>query len=207
MDQASAPAPEQSNPQPQPTTDAPAKRSKAIIIVPAVIVAVLAAAVLGIWLYNQTTLQGPLSKVLDSDSRNKNVIAKAHFDGWIHTDTVVFDLSDVSGESSAMDVFRVFLQFAQSQKDRHYDKVILAAYGEKKFTIPGSYFHDLGVEYGEQNPMYTIRSFPQHVTDMNGIQPFPEYTGGVLGVLNKELEEFNDMNKQWYQNDYMSKHK
>jgi hypothetical protein len=55
--------------------------------------------------------------------------------------------------------------------------------------------------------MYTIRTFPQHVTDMNGIQPFPEYTGGVLGVLNKELEEFNDMNKQWYQNDYIAKHK
>jgi hypothetical protein len=206
MDQATAPTPDQSSQPIQPPAT-PAKRSKAIIVVPIVVIAVLAAAVLGLWLYNQTTLQGPLSKVLNSDSRNKNVTAGAHFDGWIHTDTVVFDLSDVSGQSSAMDIFRVFLQFAQSQKDRHYDKVILAAYGEKKFTIPGDYFHELGAEYGSQNPMYTIRTFPHHVTDMNGIQPFPEYSGGALGVLNKEMEEFNDMNKQWYQNDYIAKHR
>lgn len=206
MDLASAPASEQSNPQPQPSAEPP-KRSKAIIIVPIVVVAVLAAAVLAIWLYNQTSLQGPLSKVLDSDSRNKNVIAKAHFDGWINTSTVVFDLSDVSGESSAMDIFRVFLQFAQSQKEHRYDKVILAAYGENKFVVPGDYFHDLGAEYGSQNPMYTIRTFPHHVTSMSGEHPFPEYTGGLLGVLNKEMEEFNDMNKQWYQNDYIVRHK
>jgi hypothetical protein len=205
MDQAPAPAPEASNPQAQ-AAPAPAKRSKAIIIVPIVVVALIAAALLGIWLFNQTRLQGPLSKVLDSE-RNKNVIAKAHFDGWIHTDTVVFDLSEVSGESSAMDIFRVFLQFAETQKEHRYDKVILSAYGEKKFSIAGDYFHELGIEYGSQNPMYTIRTFPHHVTDMNGIQPFPEYTGGILGVLSKEMEEFNDMSKQWYQNDYITHHK
>ena len=94
MDQATAPAPEQSNLPPQPPAVTP-RRSKALIIVPVVIVAVIAAAILGIWLYNQTMLQGPLSKVLDADSRNKNVIARAHFNNWIDTGTVVFDLSDV----------------------------------------------------------------------------------------------------------------
>lgn len=204
MDQGSAPAPEQLNSQPEPP--APAKRSKAIII-PIVVVAILAIAVLAIWLYNQSVLQAPLSKVLDSDSRNKNVIARAHFDHWVDTGTVVFDLPDVSGESSAGDIFRVFLQFAESQKDHTYKQVVLAAYGEKKFTIPGDYFHDLGVEYGSQNPLYTMRTFPQHVADMNGVHPFPEYSGGVLGVLSKEMEEFTDMNRQWFQDDYLAKHK
>lgn len=205
MDQGTAPASDQTNLQPQ--LPAPPKRSKAIIIVPAIVVGVIAAAVLAIWLYNQSMLQGPLSKVLDSDSRDKNVIAKAHFDHWVDTGTVVFDLSDVSGESSSGDIFRVFLQFAQSQKDHTYNQVILAAYGEKKFVVPGDYFHELGIEYGSQNPMYTIRTFPHHVTDMNGTHPFPEYTGGLLGVLNKEMEEFNDMNRQWYQDDYIARHK
>ena len=205
MDQGTAPAPGQENLQPEPP--AAPKRSKAIIIVPAVVVAVIAVAVLAIWLYNQSVLQSPLSQVIDSDSRNKSVIARAHFDHWIDTGTVVFDLSDVSGESSSGDIFRVFLQFARSQKDHNYKQVVLAAYGEKKFTISGEYFHELGIEYGSQNPMYTIRTFPHHVKDMNGTEPFPEYTGGLLGVLNKEMEEFNDMNRQWFQNDYIAKHR
>jgi hypothetical protein len=205
MDQGTAPASDQTNLPPQ--LPAPPKRSKAIIIVPAIVVAVIGAAILAVWLYNQSMLQGPLSKVLDSDSRDKNVIARAHFDHWVDTGTVIFDLSDVSGESSSGDIFRVFLQFAQSQKDHTYKQVILAAYGEKKFVVPGDYFHELGIEYGSQNPMYTIRTFPHHVTDMNGSHPFPEYTGGLLGVLNKEMEEFNDMNRQWYQDDYIARHK
>jgi hypothetical protein len=205
MDQATAPAPGQSNLQPAPP--APPKRSKALIIVPVIVIAIVAVAILGIWLYNQSVLQSPLSKVLNADARNKNVIARAHFDHWIDTGTVVFDLSDVSGEASAGDIFRVFLQFADSQKDHTYKQVVLASYGEKKFTIPGDYFHELGIEYGSQNPMYTIRTFPHHVADMNGVHPFPEYSGGLLGVLNKEMEEFNDMNLQWFQNDYIAKHK
>ncbi|HET9837441.1 MAG TPA: hypothetical protein VFR84_04340 [Candidatus Angelobacter sp.] len=204
MDQGSAPAPEQPSSQPQPP---PAPKRRKAVLIPVVVVAVIAAALLAIWLYNQSVLQSPLSKVLASDSRNKTVIARAHFDHWIDTGTVVFDLSDVSGESSAGDIFRVFLQFAQSQKDHTYKQVVLAAYGEKKFTIPGDYFHELGTEYGSQNPMYTIRTFPHHVADMNGEHPFPEYSGGLLGVLNKEMEEFNDMNRQWFQNDYMARHK
>jgi len=172
-----------------------------------IVLVVIVAALASIWLYNQTMLQGPLSRVLDSDSRNKSVTVKAHFDNWIDTGTVVFNLSDVSGESSPMDVFRVFLQFAQAQKEHHYDKVVLAAYGDKKFIVPGDYFHDLGVEYASQNPMYTIRTFPHHVTNMSGDHPFPEYTGGILGVLGKEMEEFNDMNHQWFLNDYLARHK
>jgi hypothetical protein len=205
MDQSAAPAPEQQN-QPSEPSSVPPKRSKGLLIGLAGL-GLIVAVVVGVWAYNQITLQGPLSKVLSSDSRNKTVVASAHFDSWINTSTVVFNLSDVSGESSPMDVFRVLLQFAESQKEHRYEQVVLASYGEKKFIIPGDYFQQLGQEYGSQNPMYTVRTFPQHLTDMNGAHPFPEYTGGILGVLNKELEEFNEMNKQWFLNDYIAKHK
>jgi hypothetical protein len=160
-----------------------------------------------VWLFNEIALQKPLQAVLTSDSRNVGVTVKAHFDGWIDTQSVVFDITDLSEHSSQMDVFRVFLQYAKAQKDQRYKQVILASFGQKKFTLPGEYFQELGAGYDSQNPMYTIRTFAHHVSAMDGAHPFPEYEGGFIGVLGKEMEEFSDFNKQWYLNDLIARHK
>ena len=84
-------------------------------------------AVGGVWMYNETTLQKPLQRMLVADPRNHVVRAKAHYDGWIDTHSVVFDLTDVAGDSSQMDVFRVLLQYARELKDHQYQRIILAA--------------------------------------------------------------------------------
>ena len=55
--------------------------------------------------------------------------------------------------------------------------------------------------------MYTIRTFAHHLSTMTGEHPYPEYEGGILGVLGKEMEEFSQMNKEWYLNDYIARHK
>ena len=161
----------------------------------------------GIWLHNWDPFGKSMDDVIASDKRNKDVQAEAYYNGWFNRDTIVFNLKDVSGQSSPLDIFRVLLQFAQSQKDHEYKQVILAAYGEKKFVVTGDYFHQLGVEYSTQNPMYTMRTFPHHVATMKGEHPFPEFEGGMFGVLGKEMEEFKQMNAQWYMNDYREKSK
>lgn len=164
-------------------------------------------AVGGVWIFNQTTLQKPLERVLASDPRNHVVRAKVHFDGWIDTHSLVFDLTEVADEASQMDVFRVLLQYAKEQKDHQYQRVILAAYGQKKFVVPGDYFQQLGREYDTQNPVYTIRTFSHHVSTMDGAMPFPEPDGGILWVVNKEMEQVNDFNKRWYLDDFVKRHK
>ena len=161
----------------------------------------------GVWVYNETTLQKPLQRVLLADPRNHVVKAKAHFDGWIDTHSVVFDLADVTGDSSQMDMFRVLLEFAKEQKDHQYQRIVLAAYGQKKFTVPGDYFQQLGREYDTQNPVYTIRTFSHHVSTMDGAKPFPEPDGGILWELKEEMEQFNDFNKRWYLDDFVARHK
>jgi hypothetical protein len=103
-----------------------------------------------------------------------------------------------------MDVFRAFLQYAQAMKDRDFAKVILAARGTSKFTLDGSYFRELGREYTTQNPMYTIRTFPTHLVAMDGSKPFSEYQGGILAVLEKEMEQFTDFSDQWYVKDFQA---
>lgn len=188
------------------TGDSPPK-PKLLLIVLVVIAVLLGCAVGGVWLYNETVLQKPLQRVLLSDPRNRVVQASAHFDGWVDTQTVIFDLTDVGGNASAMDIFRVLLQYAQEQKGNQYKRIILAAYGRRKFVIPGDYFQQLGREYATQNPVYTIRTFPQHVLAMDGSRPFPEVYGGVFYVLPKELEQFKTFNERWFLNDYMARHK
>jgi hypothetical protein len=161
----------------------------------------------GVWMYNETTLQKPLQRVLIADPRNHVVRAKAHFNGWIDTHSVVFDLADVAGDSSQMDVFRVLLQYAKEQKDHQYQSIILSAYGQKKFVIPGDYFQKLGREYDAQNPIYTIRTFSHHISTMDGTKPFPEPEGGLLWVFKEEMEQFNNFNKRWYLDDFLARHK
>jgi hypothetical protein len=162
------------------------------------VVVVIVLAFLGVFAFNYFAVEQPLHHVLTNDARNQVVTARAHFEGWISRDTLVFDLTDLSGNAKEIDVFRIFLQYAQAMKGRHFARVILACRGTKKFILDGDYFQQLGQEYDSQNPMYTIRTFPTHLTAMDGSKPFSEYVGGVLGVLEKEMEQFTEFNEQWY---------
>ena len=105
----------------------------------------------GVLAFNYFAVERPLHQVLTTDSRNQVVTASAHFDGWMSRNTLVFDITDVSGRATQADVFRTFLQYAQAMKGRHFEKVILACRGTKKFTLDGDYFQQLGLEYGSQN--------------------------------------------------------
>jgi hypothetical protein len=160
------------------------------------IVVVIVLAFFGGLAFNYFAVEQPLHRVLTSDPRNQVVTASAHFDEWISWNTLMFDITDISGSAREIDVFRTFLQYAQAMKSKHFDKVILACRGTKKFTLDGNYFQQLGQEYETQNPMYTIRTFPTHLTAMDGSKPFAEYVGGLLGVLGKEMEQFTEFNSK-----------
>lgn len=162
------------------------------------VVVVLALVLCGKLTFNYFSVEQPLHHVLSQDSRNQVVAATAHYDDLVDWKTLVFDIKGLSSSAKEIDVFRTFLQYAQAMKGRHFVKVILACRGKKKFTLDGSYFQQLGQEYESQNPMYTIRTFPTHLTAMDGSKPFTEYVGGVLGVLEKEMEQFTKFNDQWY---------
>jgi hypothetical protein len=160
--------------------------------------------ILGTWLLNYVKAERPLRRVLSADPRNGVVKAQARFDSWIDLNTLVFDVSEVSATATRADVFRCLLEYAEAMKDHHFTKVILAARGKSKFNVDGDYFQQLGQEYSKQNPMYTIRTFPIHLSGMDGTRPFPEYTGGVLGVLQKEMEQFTEFSDQWYVRDFQT---
>ncbi len=145
-------------------------------------------------------VNGPLQKVIVDDARNAGVEAKAHY-GNIGLSVLVFDLRNVSSNVSRADVFRVFLHYTKAMKDKRFDKVQLAWRGKTKFVISGSYFQKLGEEFDWQNPMYTIRTFPENLRTPSGERAFPEWEGGVLGVLKAQMDDFNHFHDKWYLDD------
>jgi hypothetical protein len=160
--------------------------------------AIIVAAVL---FANYLLVHRSLSSVLDSDTRNNGVAAFAYYDYFVFPSTLVFDLRGVSETNSPADVFRVLLQFAASQKDRDYEAVKIAFRGKPKFLLKGAYFKTLGVEYGTQNPVYTMRTFPENLYRSDGTAAFGMWTGGLFGVLGKQTEDFIEFHKQWYVNE------
>lgn len=63
-------------------------------------------------------------------------------------------------------------------KDDSFKDVTLAHAGEEKFRVDGQYFRTLGTEFGTQNPVYTIRTMPEHMLRLDGSPAFETWTGG-----------------------------
>ena len=51
------------------------------------------------------------------------------------SESLVFDLIKVGAEKSSMDVFRVLLHTAAEMQDSHFDEVILAFKGDRRFRL------------------------------------------------------------------------
>ncbi|MDT3403277.1 hypothetical protein [Mucilaginibacter terrae] len=77
----------------------------------------------------------------------------------------------------------------------------MACRGTGKFKITGSYFKELGETYDSQNPIYTLRTFAENVSNMDGTKPYDSLEGGMLGVLAGEMDYFKDFSRKWYGNE------
>jgi len=86
-------------------------------------------------------------------------------------------------------------------QDKHFDEVHLCYQGRHKFTIHGSYFSRIGREYTSQNPVYTMRTFPENLLTEDGRRAYPEWEGGIFGVLERQMQDFNDFHDKWYLDD------
>lgn len=158
----------------------------------------------GIYLYNYATIEYPTTSKINEDSRNEGVSINVHYKNYVLTNTLVFNLKNVSEDKSPADVFRVFLQTASILKDKKFAKVELEYKGIRKFILKGDYFGQLGNDFGEQNPMYTMRTFPENLINTNGEAAYSVWEGGMLGVLSKQMNDFNDFYKKWYFNEMIN---
>jgi len=145
---------------------------------------------------NHMQLQSQMNEVLESDARNSRIEVSVYYEGYIGFSAIVFDITSCRNKAP-IDVMRCLLQFAAAKKDSRYSRVVLACRGEKKFLLEGSYFQRLGQEYGAQNPVYTLRTFPSHVYRMDGHQAYGTWTGGLLGVVGAQMKDLRNFVSEW----------
>lgn len=147
-----------------------------------------------------TDLDAIVDEVIKDDPRNTGInISVSERGSELH-----FCVNNIQNTNSSMDVFRTFLQSAVALKDESYTSVNLCFRGEDKFVLAGGDFRVLGEEYGTQNPGYTIRTFPEKLTDMTGQAAYPEHKGGVLYLMRVQMKDFRDMHGKWYMNELLA---
>lgn len=147
--------------------------------------------------YAYVTLKGPLAKALGADSRNRSIDASAYYRYNIPFGSIVLNIDDIGSDTKNVDMMRVMLQFAETQKHSNHDWVILSCRGQERFMIKGSHFKTMGLEYGSQNPMYTMRTLPENLYRMDGNRAYPVWEGGALGVMAEQMKNFSEFTVEW----------
>lgn len=160
--------------------------------------------VIGIYTFNFVTIILPTINKINEDNRNDGISLDVHYKFYVIPNTLEFDLKKVPSDKAVADIFRVFLQTSYALKDKKFDKVELKCRGTLKFILNGDYFQQLGNEFEEQNPIYTMRTLPENLYNPNGELSYNKWEGGMFGVLGKQMEDFNDFNRKWYMDDMMN---
>ena len=138
--------------------------------------------------------------VIAKDLRNHNVDFNLYESGK----NLRYCINGLAAEGSAMDVFRILLQTADLLKEREFKQVELCFRMKTRFLLAGSDFKVIGNEYGKQNPIYTMRSFPEKLFLATGMKAYQEHQGGVLYLMRIQMEDFQDMNGKWFMNDLVA---
>lgn len=161
-------------------------------------VLVAAAFALGMLGWNYLTVWRPVSTHFAEDVRNAKVHAWTYHQYGVDPSVLVFDLRGFEDDTAPLDITRALLQSADALKDQTFERIVLAFQGTPKLQLNGDYFHTFGTEYGKQNPVYTIRTMPENVYRLDGSRAYATWTGGMLGVLGKQMEDVTQFAKDWY---------
>lgn len=125
----------------------------------------------------------------------------AYYRWGVTPNVIVFDIHDLEPTASAASVIGDLIRFAGRMRDREFDAVHLAWRGETRFILPGRDFSRIGREVDFQNPVYTVRTLPEQLLTPAGVPAFSQWTGGVLGVLGRQMDDVNTMAAHWFIND------
>ncbi|NLH81146.1 MAG: hypothetical protein GX458_09945 [Phyllobacteriaceae bacterium] len=140
----------------------------------------------------------PAFERLSADPRNAKILIVPHLRWGIDPTTLVIDLWRVDGTAAMVDVDRCLLDVAAALKDRDFTRVELAHRTSVRFQMSGSYFKTLGTERDWQNPVYTMRTMPENMQTPDGLPAFERWSGGMLGVLGKQIDDHNALHRRWY---------
>jgi hypothetical protein len=155
----------------------------------------------GVMLANELLINGPVKTKLQTDPRNQGIALNAHYRNYVLPGALVLNITGITGSQSPLDVFRAVLQASQALKDKDFKEVFLACKGTNRFKLTGAYFKELGTTYDNQNPLYTVRTFPANVQNLDGTPAYGQPEGGLFGAFTAGVEQFTDLSQKWYANE------
>lgn len=141
--------------------------------------------------------------IIDRDGRNENV----DFNLTSKDTSLAFCINNLADEGSPLDVLRILLHTAELLNAQSYHEVELCFREEPRFLISGAYFKKLGEEFEDQNPMYTMRTFPENVKLLDGQQAYGSRQGGLLYQMQAQMDDFQNMNNRWFLEDLLAEKK
>ncbi|HEV2540583.1 MAG TPA: hypothetical protein VGU03_12905 [Frateuria sp.] len=169
-----------------------------------VLLAIIVVAGLLIFGFNYASVGEKLVTVIHDDPRNSGVDLNAHFDYYLNPGVLVLDMRSIGSNNSMADVFRVMIQLSHSLQSKQFRTVKLEWHGQERYELNWSDFQELGTALDGQNPMYVMRTFPEKLMLPDGTHAFGTWTGGLLGVLGHQMEDFNKFHHGWYLDSMMS---
>jgi predicted nucleic acid-binding Zn ribbon protein len=156
----------------------------------------LVAALIG-YMANSLLLQEPVNDIIAENAALQGMKVSAHYQYWVVPGVVVYDLKALSFRQTPIDVHTAFLEFAGRMKEKRYSRVELSYQGNKKYTLDGAAFAQLGEEYSKRNFDYVLYDFPRMVDPAAGTKPIPSSTN--------ERDALLEFHRQWYGRDLMTK--
>lgn len=136
--------------------------------------------------------------VASARAGERGVTMVAYHRWLVDPSTVVIDLWSIDGTVSMADVDRNLFEAAEALKARSFSKVVLAYKGNGRFLLDGTQFKTIGEERSFQNPMYTVRTLTEHITNTDGTRAFETWEGGLLGVLTAQMKDHSQLHWRWY---------
>lgn len=121
-----------------------------------------------------------------------------YYDGMFSTDVVVFDLKDGgSPNARRIDPVHLLLQFAAKLDLTSVRRVVLARSKRHVFYIDASDLQRLADSYDGGGRVWAFNHLPESARTMSGSRAYGEWTGGLLGVLQKQMEDLDDLIRTW----------
>ena len=147
---------------------------------------------------NYGLFQQPIERVLERDDRNRGMVVRAHWRWYFDPTVLVYDLQSASPDTTGVDLLRALMQFAYRQKDRHFERVVLAWQGTPRFYLAGADFVDLGRRHPSVSPVDAMLVVPPMLLRPDGSRAFPEQGNPPwLQQHDQRLRAFNRFVNEW----------
>ena len=121
-----------------------------------------------------------------------------YYDGPFASDVIVFDLSDrLTAVARRIDPVHLLLQFVTKAKSSSLHRIVLAHRGVKLFYVSADDIEELASSYDAGGRIWAFNHLPERCRTMSGTSAYETWSGGWLGVAERQTEDLNSLLEAW----------